>query len=61
MRQFKNILYYADHDKDQAHALQRVTQLAKSNQAALTVIDVIVESDKNYDSNQEYGIDIHKM
>jgi nucleotide-binding universal stress UspA family protein len=61
MNRFKNVLYYADHKKDQTHALQRVIQLAKANQGTLTVIDVIVESDMNYDINQEYGIDLHQM
>lgn len=61
MNRFKNILYYANHENDQTHALQRVFKLAKANQATLTVIDVIAESNMNYDINQEYGIDFHQI
>jgi nucleotide-binding universal stress UspA family protein len=44
MKRFKNILYFADRVSESCPALQRATALARSNQARLTVVDVIEDS-----------------
>jgi universal stress protein E len=41
MKRFKNILYFADGATEPCHALQRAVDLADSNEARLTLIDVI--------------------
>ena len=41
MKRFKNILFFADGSEEMTPALQRAVQLAESNQARLTLVDVI--------------------
>jgi nucleotide-binding universal stress UspA family protein len=41
MKRFKNILFFADGSEEMSPALQRAVQLAESNQARLTLVDVI--------------------
>jgi nucleotide-binding universal stress UspA family protein len=41
MKRFKNILFFADGSDEMTPALRRAAQLAESNQARLTLVDVI--------------------
>ena len=41
MKRFKNILFFADGSEEMTPALQRAAQLAESNHARLTLVDVI--------------------
>lgn len=43
MRRFKNVLFVADTDQDNASALKQALTLCKDNQARLTVISVVPE------------------
>jgi universal stress protein E len=43
MKRFKNILYFANNAKKDCPALKRAVSLAESNQARLTLVDVIAE------------------
>ena len=54
MRRFKNIMFVADVGNNQKYALTRAMDLAKSNQAKLTVIDVIKEI--SFDSTDSESI-----
>lgn len=47
MQRFKNILYVMVPDGDNQHALKRAVTLAESNQARLTVVEVIDEMPPN--------------
>ena len=61
MKRFKNILYYADYEGGQEHALTRAVKLAKSNDATLTIIDVIEESEFAPDVDKQFGFDLNVM
>jgi len=61
MKRFKNILYYADYEDDQEHALNRAVNLARSNGATLTIIDVIEDSDIAADVDRQFGFDLNEM
>jgi nucleotide-binding universal stress UspA family protein len=61
MKRFKNILYYADYEGAQEHALTRAVKLAKSNEASLTIIDIIEESEIAPDVDQQFGFDLNIM
>jgi len=59
MKRFKNILYYADHDKKDM--LERAFSLAQSNQAVLTIMDVIETAEIAEDVISLYGIDLNNL
>ncbi|MDJ0807539.1 MAG: universal stress protein [Gammaproteobacteria bacterium] len=61
MKRFKNILYHADGDKPSGESLNRAVSLAKSNDARLTVIDVIEEADLADDVQQRYQLNLQDM
>lgn len=61
MKRFKNILFYADSDQIGGKTFGRVLQLAKSNQAHLTVIDIVSEAELADEVKERYGIDLNDL
>jgi universal stress protein E len=56
MKRFKNILYFADGPVRGAHAFDRAVALARTNQARLTVLDVIPEARVEWGLKERYGV-----
>lgn len=61
MKRFKNILYFADGQDHGSTGLQRAVTLAKANEARLTVVDVLSESDCPPGIEKRFGIDLDQM
>jgi len=58
MKRFKNILYFADGAISTCPALQRAVDLARSNQARLTVIDVLPPAEPMEEVESLLGMDL---
>ncbi len=56
MRDVKNILYFADGDFGPNSTFRRAVDLARKNQARLTLMDVTPESDIAADLIKRYGL-----
>jgi nucleotide-binding universal stress UspA family protein len=61
MKRFKNILYHADGDTVENPALKRAVALAQTNQAALTVMDVISEKEIDAEVEKSLHVDLSKL
>lgn len=61
MQRFKNILYFADGTKQPCHALRRAVALAETNNARLTVIDVIEEYPPDRELEKRLGVKIERL
>lgn len=61
MKRFKNILYFADGATDKNHALDRAVQLAHSNGARLTVIDVLEKIRSSSEIERVFGADLNQI
>lgn len=61
MKRFKNILYFADGAIEPCSALERAIALAESNQARLTVIDVIEKYDADQELEKRLGVKIEQL
>ncbi|MFC1665969.1 universal stress protein [Pseudomonadota bacterium] len=61
MKRFKNILFFADGAMHPGPALERAVTLADSNNARLTVIDVIDEHDSSPQIQSRIGSDLNEI
>ncbi len=61
MQRFKNILYFADGRLEAGPALQRAVALANSNDARLTVIDVIEPQEDLPEVRAGFGSDLNEI
>ena len=61
MKRFKNILYHADGGEFQNTALDRAVALAQSNDADLTVMDVVAESNLASEMEQRLGRNLNAL
>jgi len=61
MKRFKNILYHADGDTPSQESLDRALALARANQARLTVMDVISETDAAAHIEQRYDLNLQEL
>lgn len=61
MQRFKNILYFADGMLTGGPALKRAVELARSNEARLSVIDVLDETDSPPEVEQRFGLDLNQL
>lgn len=61
MQRFKNILYFADGILEAGPALQRAVALANSNDARLTVVDVIEPQEDLPEVRTEFGTDLNEI
>ena len=61
MKRFKNILYHADDAISHGRSLDRAVALAQSNSAALTVMDVVPESDLAAGVEQRLDLSLNKI
>ena len=61
MQRFKNILFFADGSEEITPALQRAVQLAESNQARLTVVDVIEPVKTPAEVSSRFDIDLGEL
>ena len=61
MKRFKNILYFADGALEKNHALERSLQLARSNGARLTVIDVLEKIRSSSEVERVFGADLNQI
>jgi nucleotide-binding universal stress UspA family protein len=61
MKRFKNILYFADGATEPSSALRRAANLASANEARLTVIDVVPESESRRDIADRFDLDIQRV
>ncbi len=61
MNRFKNILFLADRENDMQVALERAVALAKTNEARLTVVDVMPEVELADHFRETYGIDVNRQ
>jgi nucleotide-binding universal stress UspA family protein len=61
MQRFKNILYHADGDKPSQASLNRALALAQANEARLTVMDVISETEEATDIEQRYDLNLQEL
>lgn len=61
MKRFKNILYFADGALENNHALERAVQLAHSNGARLTVIDVLEKIRSSSEIERVFGTDLNQI
>ena len=60
MKHFKNILFFADGSEEMTPALPRAAQLAESNQARLTVVDVIEPVDTSDEILSRFNIELNE-
>ncbi len=60
MKRFKNILFFADGSEEMTPALPRAAQLAESNQARLTVVDVIEPVDTPDEILSRFNIELNE-
>jgi nucleotide-binding universal stress UspA family protein len=61
MNRFKNILFFADGSEVVSPALRRAAQLAHSNHARLTLVDVVEPISTPDELNSRYDIDLQEM
>lgn len=61
MKRFNNILYFADGSEDETPALHRALQLAESNQARLTLIDVIQPVETPSEIMSHFDIELSEL
>ncbi len=61
MKRFKNILYFADGALEVCPALRRAVSLAQSNQARLTVLDVLPAAESPEAFKQHLGSDLDSV
>jgi nucleotide-binding universal stress UspA family protein len=58
MKRFKNILFFADGNESASWALERAVALARTNEARLTVMDVIGETETPGEIHERFGTDL---
>jgi nucleotide-binding universal stress UspA family protein len=61
VQRFKNILYFADGAENGGSSLERAVELATSNGARLTVIDVLGKTDAPSGVEQRLGLDLNQL
>jgi universal stress protein E len=61
MKRFKNILFFADGSEEMTPALQRAAQLAESNQARLTLVDVIEPVKTPAEITSRFNIELSEL
>ena len=61
MKRFKNILFFADSSEEITPALRRAVQLAESNHARLTVVDVIEPMKTPDEISSRFDIDLSEI
>jgi universal stress protein E len=61
MKRFKNIVFFADGDQIDGETFGRVLKLAESNQARLTVMDVVSEAELADEVKERHGIDLNGL
>lgn len=61
MQRFKNMLYFADGATQDNPTLQRAIHLADSNQARLTVMDVIGDAPSNPELERRLGVSVAQL
>ncbi len=61
MKRFKNIVFFADGDQIAGETFGRVLKLAESNQARLTVMDVVSEAELADEVQKRHGIDLNSL
>ena len=61
MKRLKNILFFADGSEEMTPALQRAAQLAESNQARLTLVDVIEPVDTPDEILSRFNIELNEL
>lgn len=61
MKRFKNILYHADGAETASTSLNRAVALAQSNDAELTVMDVVAESDFASEVELRFGLNLKTL
>jgi len=61
MKRFKNILYFADGAMESCPALRRAVNLARTNHARLTVIDVLGETGSAPEIESRLGVDLNRI
>lgn len=61
MKRFKNILYFADEATEPCSALERAVALARTNNARLTVFDVISEQDSRGVAKRHFEVDLDQI
>jgi len=61
VKRFKNILYHADGAASPGRSLDRALALAQSNNAALTVMDVVPKSDLGKRDEQRFGLNLDPL
>ena len=61
MKRFKNILFFADGSDDVTPALKRAAQLAESNMARLTLVDVIEPVETPGEVISKFGIELNEL
>lgn len=61
MKRFKNILYHADGDMADNESLDRAVNLARRNDAMLTVMDVVAESELAVDVEKHLDINLNQL
>ena len=59
MKRFKNILFFADGSDDVTPVLKRAAQLAESNKARLTLVDVIEPVETPSEVISKFGIELN--
>jgi nucleotide-binding universal stress UspA family protein len=61
MKRFKNILYHADGDLSNSESLGRAVKLAQRNDARLTVMDVVAESELAVDVEERLDLNLNQL
>ena len=61
MKRFKNILFFADATDDVTPALKRAAQLAESNKARLTLVDVFEPVETPSEVISQFGIELNEL
>lgn len=61
MERFKNILYFADGAVESCSALERAIKLAETNQASLTVTDVIEKYTADPELEKRLGVKVEQL
>jgi len=61
MKCFKNILFFADGSEEMTPALQRALQLAETNHARLTLVDVIEPIDTPDEIFSRFNIELGEL
>lgn len=61
MKRFKNILYFADGAVETCPALERAVNLARTNHARLSVIDVLEAAESPEEIENRFGMDLNRI